>query len=142
MDIVSFSNDLQSSGKTPRSSKMYDKVLKIYANYCNEDDIETAGILRNMSRICLDKNRLDEAEDLINRSLKILQSRDHVDAYRSLEVLGEIYLKKSTIAPEKQQLKTQALNLFNQALKITEQNFPKNSAHIERIKSKVTSMSE
>ncbi|MBA3813971.1 MAG: tetratricopeptide repeat protein [Alphaproteobacteria bacterium] len=127
-------------GKHKDAQKFYDQVLEIYANYCHEDDIETAGILRNMARICLDKNRLDEAETLIKKSLKTLQSRQHVDAYRSLEVLGEIYLKKAGNLSdnkknqENEHWKNQAQDLFSQALEIAEQNFPENSLHIERIK--------
>lgn len=132
-------------GKEKEAQKVYDQVLEIYANYCHDEDIETAGILRNMSRICLDKNRLEEAKDFIARSLKILESRHHVDAYRSFEVLGEIYLKKATQlvennSQEDQSLKAQAMSLFHQALKIAEQNFPQDSLHIKRIKSEIKNM--
>lgn len=130
-------------GKHQDAQKLYDKVLEIHANYCNEEDIETAGRLRNMAKICLEKNRFDDVENFITRSLKILHSRHHVDTYRSLETLGELYLKKSTYFTENknnqeiQKLKAQAQDSFAQALKIAEQNFPKQSNHIERIKSKV-----
>lgn len=138
----------QALGKHQEAQKLYDKVLEIYANYCDQDDIETGGILRNMARICLEKNRLDEAENFITRSLKVLQSRQHVDAYRSLEVLGEIYLKKSIQSAdnkssqgnERFKAQARARDLLDQALKIAEQNLPKNSIHIERIKSKMKNM--
>lgn len=136
----------QAQGKHKEAQKLYDKVLETYANYCDKDDIETGGILRNMARTCLEKNRLEEAEAFIARSLKILQSRQHVDAYRSLEALGEIYLKKSLEfdriknTQESQLCKAQAQDLFGQALKIAEYHFPENSTHIERIKSKIKNM--
>lgn len=133
-------------GYDQKAQTLYDRVLEIYAKYCDEEDIETAGILRNMARVCLDKNRFDEAENLVTRSLKILQSRHHVDAYRSLETLGDIYLAKSIQLAdvknkqENQNLRTKAGNLFHQAFKIAEPHFPKNSAHVQRIKFKIESM--
>lgn len=138
----------QALGKYEEAHKLYDTVLEIYTNYCDEEDIETAGILRNMAIVCLEKNRFKKAENFITSSLKNLESRHHVDAYRSLEVLGEIYLKKSVQlagnknTQESQYLKAQAQDLFGQALKIAESNLPENSIHIERIKSKMKSMKQ
>jgi len=133
-------------GDDQKAQQLYDRVLEIYTNYCDDDGIETAGILRNMGKVCLDKNRFADAEDWAKRSLKILQSRHHVDSYRTLEFLGDIYLKKAVYShhikskTEVQKLKTKARDLFVQALKIAEQNFPKNSVHIERIKLRIRNM--
>lgn len=135
-------------GNNQDAQKMYDRVLEIYENYCNEDNIEVGGILRNMAKVCLDKNQLDEAENLIKRSLKILQPRQHIDAYRSLEVLGEICLQKSSQTinikdnHKTHLLKIQAVDLFNQALKIIEPYFSQESTHIHRIRTKIKNIRE
>ncbi|MBA3814585.1 MAG: tetratricopeptide repeat protein [Alphaproteobacteria bacterium] len=124
-----------------KAQKLFDKVHEIYVTHCDGDNIETARILRNMAKICIEKNRLAEAENYIHRSLKILQSRQHVEAYRALKTLGEILLKKSAQSPnniqESHDLKNQAIDKFNQALKIAEQHFPKDSVHIQKIHARV-----
>lgn len=122
-----------------KAQKLFDKVLEIYASHCDEGNIEAAHMLRNMAKICIDKNRLEDADNYIQRSLKILQSRHHVEAYKALKTLGEILLKKSTQSTyaknnlEAQDLRNQAIDKFNEALKITEQHFPKDSVHIQEI---------
>lgn len=126
-------------GKHKEAQKLYEKTLKIYANYYHEDNVKSAVIMRHIAKIYLEEKRFDDAEVFIMRSLKVLQDRTHINAYRSLEVLGEIYLKKSGLlsATESQILKDKALDAFHHALKITEQNFPSNPAQIERIRSKI-----
>jgi len=133
-------------GNHAGAQKLLDKVLKIYAKNCDEENVESARLLRDMAKIYFERNYLDQAETLIKRSLKILQYRNHIDAFKSLEILGEIYLTKShqlsdaNNSQESQNLKNKAMSTFNQALKITEQRLPKNSSHIERIRSRIKSV--
>jgi tetratricopeptide (TPR) repeat protein len=135
-------------GKHQESQNLFDKVLKIYDKNYGEENIETARLQRDMAEIYLEKDRLNEAENLIKRSLNILKYRNHVDTYKSLKVLGEIYFKKSIQSSrakkdkESQDFKNQAINQFNQALKIAEQQFPKHSAHIQRLSSKIKKAQE
>ncbi|MBW8308628.1 MAG: tetratricopeptide repeat protein [Candidatus Paracaedibacteraceae bacterium] len=132
-------------GKHQESHKLFDKVLKIYGNGLKEENIETACLLRDIAEIYLEKNRLEDAEDFIKRSLNILEYRNHVEAYKSREVLGEIYFKRSFDAKsnqERQDLQNQALNQFTGAIKMIEQHFPKTSAHIQRILSKIKRVQE
>ncbi len=130
-------------GNTHESEKLFDKVSEIYSRYCGENNILKARLLRDIAGIYCDKKRLGEAEAFIKKSLKILQPSNHIDLYKSLETLGEIYLKKS-IHPsyandshERQNLKSQALDSFREALTIIDQHFSKNSAHRRRILSKI-----
>ena len=123
-----------------KALKAFDKALEIYAQYMDAEDIETAHLLREMAEIYVAKDQLEEAENFINRSLKILQDRNHVEAYKSLETLGEIYVTRALDTQDgqaSQHLTTQALDTFHQALKITAQNFPETSVHIQRIQSKI-----
>lgn len=130
-------------GKEKQASKMFEKVLHIYSKHCNNENIESARLLREMGRIHLYKNQLNDAEKLVKRSLKILLSHNHVDAYKSLETLGEIYLTKAShplyikTPQDSQNFKSQAINTFYQALKIIEQRFPKHSAHLQRVSGKI-----
>lgn len=133
----------QAMDEHQKAENLLDKVLTIYSNHCDKKDIETIRLLRDMAEICVDKSNLDDAENYIKRSLQLSHPYKHFDIYRALETLGEIYLKKSQRFSssqndlESQKLKTQALDTFNQALKIIEQHFPQNSVHIERIRSKI-----
>jgi tetratricopeptide (TPR) repeat protein len=133
-------------GQHQEAQRLFDKVLKIYANHCGEDNIEKARLLGNMAKICLEKNLLEDAENFIIKSLKIFQSHHHIEAYTSLMTLGEILLKKSNHPSytknnqESQNLKDQAIDKFNQALKITEQYFPKDSIHIQKIHTRIKSI--
>jgi tetratricopeptide (TPR) repeat protein/DNA-binding CsgD family transcriptional regulator len=132
-------------GRHQESQELFDKVLKIYDKKCEGESIETARLLRDMAEIYLEKNCLDEAESFTKTSLSILERRNHIDIYRSLETLGEIYLKKSIQLPttkNSQNFKNQAIDQFNQALKIAGQYFPKNSAHIQRIHSRIKIIQE
>lgn len=126
-------------GDDQKAQHLFDRVFKTYTTHCSKETLEASRLLREMAEVSMRRNHLDEAKNFIKRSLKILTDRNHIDAYKSLEVLGEIYLKKTTQspAPETQQLKAEALGAFNQALKIIENNFPKDSVHVDRIRSKV-----
>lgn len=132
----------KSMGNYGDALKLCDKILEIYAKHCGKEDIESARLLRNMAKIYLEKDNLDHAENLAQQSLKILQKHNHVDAFRSFEILGEIYLRKSVSfqvksSQERKTLTSQAIEQFNQALKIVEQNFPKTSVHLEKIVSSI-----
>ena len=133
-------------GNHTRAQKLFDQVLKIYAKNCGEENVESARLLRDMAKIYFERNSIDQAETLIKRSLKILQRINHIDAFKSLEILGEIYLTKShqlsdpNNSQESWNLKNKAIFIFNQALKITEQRLPKNSSLIKRIRNRITNV--
>ena len=133
-------------GKHQGAHNLFDKVLEIYDKNSREENIETARLQRDMAEIYLEKNCLDVAKNCIKKSLNILDRRNHVDVYKSREVLGEIYLKQSIQSSsannshESQIFKNQAIDQFKQALKIAEQHFPQSSVHIQRIHSKINSI--
>lgn len=128
-------------GKHEEAMNLYDKILEIYAKHSQEDSLKNVRLLRNMAEIFVEKNRLSDAEALIKRHVKLLQAHNHAKTYKSLEILGGIYLLKSASSTKNSQeshhLKNQALNNFNHALKIAERHFPKNSIHIQRLRSKI-----
>lgn len=132
-------------GKNQESQSLFNNVLEIYDRNHGDENIETARLLRYMAEIYLDKNHLDNAKNCIKRSLNILNLRKHVEAYKSLEVFGEIYLKQSIQSSTKNSqeshaFKNQAIDQFNQALKIIDQRFPENSMHRKRILSKIKNL--
>jgi tetratricopeptide (TPR) repeat protein len=135
----------KSFGKYQKSDKLFEKVLEVYEKNSKKKNIETPYSLREMARVYLEKNQLEEAYNFINRSLNILKNSNHVDMYESLEVLGEIYLKKSLHvknSQDSQNLKNQAIDQFNQALNISKKYFTEESAHVQRIQSKIKNLQE
>jgi tetratricopeptide (TPR) repeat protein/DNA-binding CsgD family transcriptional regulator len=137
--LFHLANTYKVIGKEQEAQKLYDRVFQVYTPYREGKNIESARFLRKLAVISIEKNRLDDAENFIRRCLAILQPYNQIDVYKVFEILGDIYLKKSSQAShiESQQLKAQAFEAFNQSLKIIELNFPRNSLHIERISLKL-----
>ena len=85
-----------------------------------------------MGRCDLLNGKLNAAESHINQALKIFELRHHPEKYISLEILAEIYIKKSyevTCSRHlSQELKHQALDCLKQAHLIVKQIFSKDSS--------------
>lgn len=137
--LIHLARAYKARGDIQQAQKLFDRVLQIYNPYGDGKNIESARLLREIAEIYLEKNRFGEAENFIKKSLNILLPRNHLDIYKSLETLGEVYLKQASRAQaaESQHLKSKALEAFNQALQIIEKDFPKNSVHVERINFKI-----
>jgi tetratricopeptide (TPR) repeat protein len=131
-----------------KSSALFKKTLSIYANIQGKGEIEMGRLFRKMGDIQILEGRLEEAETLIHKSLEILKRHEHPDAYISLESLAEVSLEKSRQAAKEgndvqlQQFKDQANNQLSEALQVAERHFPKGSAHIEKISSKMNKIKE
>jgi tetratricopeptide (TPR) repeat protein/DNA-binding CsgD family transcriptional regulator len=127
----------KSIGNQKDAVQLSTKTLAIFSKHSNTNTLQAARLLRCMAQIYFDLDVLDKAEQSAERSLEILQNCNHVDAYRSLEILGDISLKKSTLSPDRVDLQKQAMDYYVQALKVIEQNFSKNSVHTEKITAKI-----
>lgn len=130
-------------GQHEEAQKLFEDVLKIYAKDCGEDNIERARLLGTMAKIYLEKELLNEAEESVKESLRILQSYHHVEAYIALNTLGEVLLKKSAQlfsakkTQESQLLKAQAIGKFKEASKITKKYFPEESPSIQKTENRI-----
>lgn len=111
-------------------------------NY-GENHLESARILQDLGQIYFLESHLGIAENLMIKALNILQRNKHPDSYICLEILSEIYLKKSLDVSKRdsvkqsQNFRTQAINYLKQALKTVENHFQKDSLYLQRIKSKL-----
>ncbi|MBY0500940.1 MAG: tetratricopeptide repeat protein [Alphaproteobacteria bacterium] len=111
-----------------------------------KDNVEVGAILNKLAIVYLLEGKLEIAEETIKRALNIFQKNKHHSKYECLEILAEVYEKKSKIKfskGETQQaddLKEHASFHLFQALKITKPLFPKDSPHITRIESKIGKM--
>ncbi|MBM3632667.1 MAG: hypothetical protein FJX03_03030 [Alphaproteobacteria bacterium] len=76
-----------------------------------------------------------------------MQKAEHADAYMALEVLADVYYQKSQKLAKLDLVRSrESLNQSNVFLKsafvIVQEKFPKNSPHIERIKTKLVQHNE
>lgn len=144
--LFNLANTYKALGKDQEAQELFSKVLKIYSSHCIEDNIRTARLLRDMAGIYLSRNQLETAEECIKRSLKILQIHNHIRVYRSLEILGDIYLEKSRQAfqaknsSEAQRLKEEAIHCYTQAITIINQRFENPAPHSIKIQSKINAI--
>lgn len=127
-----------------KEAKTYlEKTLKTYQEHYGKNHFETARILQALGNVYFLEGNYEIAEELLNDSLKIFQKIDHPDSSMSLEILTNLYLKKSMDAlkagdtQQFQIFKAQAINNLGQALKIVKSRFPAHSPHLLRIKSKL-----
>jgi tetratricopeptide (TPR) repeat protein/DNA-binding CsgD family transcriptional regulator len=131
-----------------RSGALFRKALAIYGNIHGKGEIEMGRLFRKMGDIHLLEDRLGEAESLIHKSLEILKRHKHPEAYISLESLAEVSLERSRQAAKEgnniqvQKFKGQTIDRLNEAIQVAEGHFPKGSAHIEKIRSKVNKIKE
>lgn len=110
--------------------------------------INNVRVLVDLGYIYFQEDNLETAENLINTALRICQQNKPHKAYKPLEKLAEIYLKKETIAAQKnnlrqmKQYKNKAVSYLNQAQKIVENTYPKNSSHKIRIEARLRSLNK
>ncbi|HUX79460.1 MAG TPA: tetratricopeptide repeat protein, partial [Alphaproteobacteria bacterium] len=141
-------NVYKEMGNYESAKTLLEKSLFVYKKYYNDSHIETSQILRDLGHVYLLEGYISKAENLFIKSLKIFQDNQHPDAYKTLEYLAELSLKKSALLENKQNLqeaqnfKTQAINYLKQALEIVKTHFPANSPHIARIESKLKSLEQ
>ncbi len=130
-------------GEPVKSEAMFKRALAIYERIQGKGDVEMGRLYRNMGSIHLLEGRPDAAEILLHRSLTLLKQHRHPEAYLSLASLAELSLKKSQKAAQEgnptqsQHEKEEALKQFNEALETTKRYFPEESAHIEKVRTKI-----
>jgi tetratricopeptide (TPR) repeat protein len=105
-------------------------------------------VLRDLGQVYLLEGQVDAAEDLINKALSILQRSNHLESYKCLENLSDLYYKKSIQVENKedikqfQNFKKKALLYLKQSLKVANTYFPENSPHIIRIHDKLKNLNK
>lgn len=131
-------------GEFETAKSLLEQNLAVYEKHYGKDHIKTARILRDIGQLYLLQGKFEIAENTLNKTFKIFQKNMHPDRYQDLELLGDLYLKKSAHAiadpnNEKavQNFKKQAKEFLKQALEIAKINFSADSFHIKRIESKL-----
>jgi DNA-binding CsgD family transcriptional regulator len=130
-------------GNYRQAKVLLEQILQIYQINYGDSHIETGLVLKDLGAIYLQSNDLIKAEDLAQKSLTILKNSKHPEKYACLELLSEIYVKKSTIAAQENDLsntkiyKNQSISYLNQALETTKTSYPEESMHAKRIRKKI-----
>jgi len=124
----------------------FEKSLIILENNYNKDHVETARVLKSLGHVYLVTGHIETADNLINKAIRIFQNSNHPDLCFALEILAEMYIKKSTLKMKEERknqsknFKAQAIHNFEQALYLAKVYFLKDSPHIKRIQEKLKSL--
>lgn len=124
-------------GDYDKAQATLEQSLIIYKKQYGKQHMQTAIILNALGENYLLSGALSKAEDLLNQAKIILQTTHKLETARSLELLGDLYMKKAQLIKNDKNLNTQSINYFKQALSIIETHFPKNSAPIARLNKKI-----
>lgn len=94
--------------------------------------------MNSLGKLAIASQDFEHAKICLEKSLKIYSIHGHYDRYKAYEALGdlysEMYKNKSDMT-----LKDMSLENLKKAIDVIENNFPADSVHIARIKSKLAS---
>ena len=109
---------------------LFKECLKVYETQVDKQyNVRYAFVLEAYGRFCLTGQKAFQGERYIQQALTILKNIKHPDQYKCHEDLGDLY------AAQKQYRKAQTF--YTSALKFAKLYFRRNSAHIERLKTKM-----
>lgn len=131
-------------GDYEKAKELLQQNLVTFENHYGKEHIKTARVLRNIGQLYLLQGNLEVADNILKKTLEIFQKNKHSERYRDLELLADLYLKKSTYSMPYQNNKKTIQDLENQvgkylklALEIAKTNFPEDSLHVKRIQFKL-----
>ncbi len=127
------------TGLLRKAKDAFEDCLKSYKNNYGYDSRHVAFVLSELGETYFLENNLEKAEPFLQESLRILTNTGITYSYSVLEVLSELYLKKSTLSYGKQKkvFQKQAVEYLKQALRILKQYFPTDCPHYKRIEKKL-----
>lgn len=134
-------------GNYQKAKSLLEESLTVYEKNYGSKHIETARVLRMLGQAYCAEGEMETSEDLINKSLLVFQQKKYPESYKSLESLGDLYMKKATLAmiegdkKQAQHFNHQSINYFKQALIIGHDYFSEDSQHIIRMQEKLNNIS-
>jgi tetratricopeptide (TPR) repeat protein len=126
-------------GNYEKSISLLQESLEISEKSYGKDHLECAFILTSLARVYLLKNQPDTAQNMIDKAAKILEENKHPELHVSLEILADIYLKKSLLSHHQgdkhssQRFKKKAMDALHKALGVVNTYFQENIVHKNRI---------
>lgn len=142
--LRSLGSSYREQGQYEKARKLLEKSYGLRKAVYKEDNVHTARNLRSLGELYIKMEDYETAKIFIQRALDILQKHAHPIAYSCYEDLSTLYEVLANKNPQNEseatQLKKQALACLKQAHAIAQAAFPKNSAHIIRIETKLLQM--
>lgn len=126
-------------GNFEKAQMLFEECLFVYRTQFGEQHTEYALVLRDCGHSCALAKKYERAEKFLNQAHAILQDTQHIEAYRCLEYLGDLFeeRRKTETQPEKTLNYLRKKNsYYQQALKLIISAVPTESAHKERIMKK------
>ena len=112
-----------------KALEYFTESQKIYAQEYGETHTEYAIFLKDFALYYIFTKEYDRAKTMLNKAFAILNKAGHMESYRCLEYLGDLY--------KTQNLNDKALVCYQQAQNMIRNIFPENSFHKARIQSKI-----
>ena len=134
------------TGDYQKAKSLLNDSLAVYERNYGKNHIETARVLRLLGEAYCAEGDMETSEDLINKSLLVFQQKNYPESYKSYESLALLFLKKEAQAlsegdiKQAQSFRNQAISDLKKALRIAKECFSDDSAHIEKIQLKLTSL--
>lgn len=139
-------------GKVYKNMGNFKKAREIFEDclvaYKRNDCTAMVAVFEQLGELYLLENDLENAEDFLNKALKIFRNDKQPKEYTCLESLAELYLKKSAEVANKgnvkkaQCFKTQAIDDLKKALEVVTVYFPVDSPHRARIQNKLKKLAQ
>jgi tetratricopeptide (TPR) repeat protein/DNA-binding CsgD family transcriptional regulator len=145
-DLASLGKVYIQTGDYQKAKTLLKKSLAIFEMNFGKKHVDTAHVMRLLGEAYCLEGDMDVAEDWLNKALLIYQQRDYPEGYICLENLADLYLKKANQAnsesdhKQEQIFKNQTVEYLNQALRIVKNSFQENSPHIQRINTKLKTL--
>lgn len=119
-----------------KSEEHLRESLKLLEKHYGKGHFQTGRVVTYLGMVALKEGRLDEAEQLLNTAVDILNAYQHTDVFIPLEGLSDLYYEKSLKAKDVEEAdvyKQKSKAYCQQALEIVKEKMPSDSAHLKRI---------
>lgn len=133
-------------GNYKKADSLFRQSLAIYETLYGKDHIQVGRILRSLGHNYFLQGLLETAEAHWRQALDIFQQVHHAEAFRCLENLANVYLKKASLEINKgnneqsKVLKRQAIDALKKSLENVKVHFPEMSSHKIRLQNKIKSL--
>jgi len=126
-----------------KAKNLLKKGLVVIEKAYGKEHAETGAVLKEIGKVFLAEGNLKIAENMMSQTYSIFNKIKHPDKYEVLEILSDIYQRKSLATLNKgeiqqaEHLKIQAHTYLIEAFKMVKAYFPEDSPHNARIQSKI-----
>lgn len=129
-------NAYRHKGNQELAKEYLNESLLINEKYYGKSHIKTAQILNSLGKLAIVSQDFEQAKIFLEKSLKIYSIHGHYDKYKAYEALGDLYSEMYRNKSDRILIDMSLENL-QKAIAVIENNFPADSVHIARIKSKL-----